>query len=94
MFQFAQNFRSAVTSWNKNTNAWLRYVAYERGSAAWRTARVYALSAIWHGFHPGYYLTFLAGGLFTVAARKVTPVLLQAMGLRWYTIREIWRVDA
>ncbi|XP_073945318.1 lysophospholipid acyltransferase 6 [Choristoneura fumiferana] len=73
-FEFAQNFRSAVTSWNKNTNAWLRYVAYERGGAAWRTARVYALSAIWHGFHPGYYLTFLAGGLFTVAARKIRGV--------------------
>ncbi|CAH2106412.1 unnamed protein product [Euphydryas editha] len=70
-FEFAQNFRTAVASWNKNTNAWLRSAAYERGGAAWRTARVYALSALWHGFHPGYYLTFFAGGLFTVAAKKV-----------------------
>ncbi|XP_038211863.1 lysophospholipid acyltransferase 2 isoform X2 [Zerene cesonia] len=70
-FEFAQNFRTAIASWNKNTNAWLRSVAYERGGAAWRTARVYALSAVWHGFHPGYYLTFFAGGLFTVAAKKV-----------------------
>ncbi|XP_037293911.1 lysophospholipid acyltransferase 2 [Manduca sexta] len=70
-FELAQNFRTAVASWNKNTNAWLRGVAYERGGAAWRTARVYALSAVWHGFHPGYYLTFFAGGMFTVAARKV-----------------------
>ncbi|XP_039753830.1 lysophospholipid acyltransferase 1 isoform X1 [Pararge aegeria] len=70
-FEFAQNFRDAVASWNKNTNAWLRNVAYERGGAAWRTARVYALSALWHGFHPGYYLTFFAGGLFTIAAKKV-----------------------
>lgn len=70
-FEFAQNFRTAVASWNKNTNAWLRGVAYSRGGAAWRTTRVYALSAVWHGFHPGYYLTFFAGGLFTVAARKI-----------------------
>ncbi|XP_047529650.1 lysophospholipid acyltransferase 6 isoform X1 [Vanessa atalanta] len=70
-FEFAQNFRTAVSSWNKNTNAWLRVAAYERGGAAWRTARVYALSALWHGFHPGYYLTFFAGGLFTVAAKKI-----------------------
>ncbi|XP_075973517.1 lysophospholipid acyltransferase 6 [Anticarsia gemmatalis] len=70
-FEFAQNFRTAVASWNKNTNAWLRSVAYERGGAAWRTSRVYALSAVWHGFHPGYYLTFFAGGIFTVAARKI-----------------------
>ncbi|XP_047994985.1 lysophospholipid acyltransferase 6 isoform X1 [Leguminivora glycinivorella] len=73
-FEFAQNFRTAIASWNKNTNAWLRCVAYSRGGAAWRTARVYALSAVWHGFHPGYYLTFLAGGVFTVAARKVRSV--------------------
>ncbi|XP_050671249.1 lysophospholipid acyltransferase 6 isoform X2 [Leptidea sinapis] len=70
-FELAQNFRTAVASWNKNTNAWLRSVAYERGGAAWRTARVYALSALWHGFHPGYYLTFFAGGLFTVAAKQI-----------------------
>ncbi|KAJ8730107.1 hypothetical protein PYW07_017145 [Mythimna separata] len=73
-FEFAQNFRTAVSSWNKNTNAWLRDVAYERGGAAWRTARVYALSAVWHGFYPGYYLTFFAGGLFTIASRKVRGV--------------------
>ncbi|XP_049869292.1 lysophospholipid acyltransferase 6 [Pectinophora gossypiella] len=73
-FEFAQNFRTAVACWNKNTNAWLRYVAYERGSKAWRTARVYALSAVWHGFYPGYYLTFFAGGIFTVAARKIRGV--------------------
>ncbi|XP_035433058.1 lysophospholipid acyltransferase 6 isoform X1 [Spodoptera frugiperda] len=73
-FEFAQNFRVAIASWNKNTNQWLRDVAYERGGAAWRTARVYALSAVWHGFHPGYYLTFFAGGLFTVAGRKIRYV--------------------
>ncbi|CAF4922097.1 unnamed protein product [Pieris macdunnoughi] len=73
-FEFAQNMRVAIASWNKNTNAWLRTVAYERGGAAWRTARVYSLSAVWHGFHPGYYMTFFAGGLFTEAAKKVRVV--------------------
>ncbi|XP_041978280.1 lysophospholipid acyltransferase 2 [Aricia agestis] len=80
-FEFAQNFRAAVASWNKNTNAWLRNVAYER-SARLRTVRVYALSALWHGFHPGYYFTFFAGGLFTVAAKKlrsfVRPMFLDS----------------
>ncbi|XP_053607608.1 lysophospholipid acyltransferase 6 isoform X2 [Plodia interpunctella] len=74
-FEFAQNFRCAIASWNKNTNSWLRAVAYERGGAACRTVRVYALSAVWHGFYPGYYLTFFAGGIFTVAARKIRAVV-------------------
>ncbi|CAK1596145.1 unnamed protein product [Parnassius mnemosyne] len=72
-FELAQNFRAAVACWNKNTNAWLRSVAYERGGLG--TARVYALSALWHGFLPGYYLTFFAGGLFTLAAKKVRAVV-------------------
>ncbi|XP_026750436.1 lysophospholipid acyltransferase 6 [Galleria mellonella] len=74
-FELAQNFRTAVASWNKNTNAWLRGVAYSRGGAAFRTARVYMLSAVWHGFYPGYYMTFFAGGIFTVAARNVRTVV-------------------
>lgn len=32
----------------------------------------YALSALWHGFYPGYYLTFASGAFFTVAARSVS----------------------
>jgi len=32
----------------------------------------YALSAFWHGFYPGYYLTFASGAFFTVAARSVS----------------------
>ncbi|XP_059047018.1 lysophospholipid acyltransferase 6 [Achroia grisella] len=74
-FELAQNFRTAVASWNKNTNAWLRGVAYSRGGAAFRTARVYMLSAVWHGFYPGYYMTFFAGGIFTVTARNVRTVV-------------------
>ncbi|XP_013143611.1 PREDICTED: lysophospholipid acyltransferase 2 [Papilio polytes] len=74
-FEFAGNFRTAVSSWNRNTNTWLRSVAYARGGGGAGTARVYALSALWHGFHPGYYLTFFAGGLFTIAAKKVRAVI-------------------
>ncbi|XP_028178809.1 lysophospholipid acyltransferase 1-like, partial [Ostrinia furnacalis] len=85
-FEFAQNFRMGLASWNKNTNAWLRNVAYERGGAAWRTARVYALSAVWHGFYPGYYLTFFAGGIFTVAARKVQPFFIFIL---FYTVNYV-----
>lgn len=73
-FELSENFRTAIASWNKNTNLWLRGVAYERGGAAGRTPRVYALSALWHGFHPGYYLTFFAGGLFTLAAKRIRSI--------------------
>lgn len=32
----------------------------------------YGLSAIWHGFYPGYYITFASGAFFTQASRVVS----------------------
>lgn len=68
--QTADTFREAVASWNMGTNSWLRMVVYNRVRSA-HLIKTYALSAIWHGFYPGYYLTFGTGALFTLAARKV-----------------------
>jgi len=36
-----------------------------------RTSLVYVISAIWHGFYPGYYITFFSGAIFTYAARAI-----------------------
>lgn len=52
------------------TNRWLRMIVYERVNN-YATILTYALSAVWHGFYPGYYLTFASGALFTFAARTV-----------------------
>ncbi|KAK9505674.1 hypothetical protein O3M35_009669 [Rhynocoris fuscipes] len=69
-FEFSSNLRNAIACWNKGTNAWLRMVAYERVK---RNGVIYtfALSALWHGFYPGYYLTFASGALFTMANRSI-----------------------
>ena len=51
-----------------------RRIVYERAPFQ-RTLATYAVSAIWHGFFPGYYLCAVASALTTLAARKVgTPV--------------------
>jgi len=44
---------------------------YERAGRN-KVIYTYALSALWHGFYPGYYLTFASGAFFTVAARSVS----------------------
>lgn len=69
--QFGVNFRATIDAWNKGTNLWLRYVMYERASPKYNTVMTYTLSAFWHGFYPGYYVTFLTGALFTNGARMV-----------------------
>lgn len=37
-----------------------------------RTIVTFLLSAIWHGFYPGYYVTFITGALIVVSARIVS----------------------
>jgi hypothetical protein len=44
-----------------------------------KTNLTYALSAIWHGFYPGYYLTFANGALITFASRSVSCVDLETL---------------
>lgn len=70
--QFSLSWRDSLEAWNKQTMVWLRMVAYERAPFQ-KTMVTYMLSAYWHGFYPGYYLTFGAGALVTTAGRSVSP---------------------
>jgi lysophospholipid acyltransferase 1/2 len=70
--QLGTNFRDCINNWNIGTNMWLRMVVYERVPKKHGTIFTFALSAVWHGFYPGYYLTFSTGALFVTAARKVS----------------------
>lgn len=73
-FELGTNFRDCINSWNIGTNSWLRMVVYERVHKSYGTALTFALSALWHGFYPGYYLTFATGALIVTAARKARRV--------------------
>lgn len=44
-------------------------IVYERVPKRYGTMLTFALSAIWHGFYPGYYITFATGALVVSAAR-------------------------
>lgn len=44
-------------------------MVFERVPKKYGTVLVFATSAIWHGFYPGYYITFATGALFVSAAR-------------------------
>ncbi|KAL3990038.1 MBOAT membrane-bound O-acyltransferase family protein [Acanthocheilonema viteae] len=71
----ALNFKETLEGWNCCTMYWLRRVAYDRAPKGYRTLSTYLLSAVWHGFFLGYYVTFLTGALFTVSARTVRRCL-------------------
>lgn len=74
-FETSSNFRNTIHAWNKTTQSWLRRTAYERVPKKFAVIVTYVLSALWHGFYPGYYMTFLGGALFTYASRSGRKVI-------------------
>lgn len=70
----AQNSRAYLENWNMNTNNWLRNYMYLRVTPKGKkpgfraSLATFTTSAFWHGFYPGYYLSFvLAAFLQTIA---------------------------
>ncbi|CRG88775.1 lysophospholipid acyltransferase [Talaromyces islandicus] len=88
----AQNTRGYIDSWNKNTNHWLRNYIYLRVTPKGKkpgfraSMATFVTSALWHGFYPGYYLTFVMGSLVQTVAknfrRHVRPFFLTPDGTK------------
>ncbi|PTU18708.1 hypothetical protein P175DRAFT_0518155 [Aspergillus ochraceoroseus IBT 24754] len=86
----AQNSHAYLGNWNKNTNHWLRNYVYLRVTPKGKkpgfraSLATFATSAFWHGFYPGYYLTFILGSFIQTVAKKfrrhVRPLFLSADG--------------
>lgn len=81
MVESAQNTRAYLGGWNIGTNNWLRNYVYLRVTPRGKkpgfqaTMATFVTSAIWHGFYPGYYLTFvLASFVQTVAKSKHSQI--------------------
>lgn len=69
--EFSLSLKEIVEAWNKTSTIWLRRCVYDRLPASYGLAATYAVSAIWHGFYPGYYFTFGSTALFILASRKI-----------------------
>ena len=72
----AQNSRAYLENWNMNTNNWLRNYMYLRVTPkgkkpGFRASLVtFVTSAFWHGFYPGYYLSFLLAAFMQTVAKS------------------------
>uniref|UniRef100_A0A0N4ZDE6 Membrane-bound O-acyltransferase (MBOAT ) family protein n=1 Tax=Parastrongyloides trichosuri TaxID=131310 RepID=A0A0N4ZDE6_PARTI len=67
--EFSSSLKDTIDNWNIGTCKWLRITVYNRLPESSRTYATFALSAIWHGFYPGYYIAFITVALFTSASR-------------------------
>ncbi|UPL03534.1 hypothetical protein LCI18_014468 [Fusarium solani-melongenae] len=82
----AQNPRGYLGGWNMNTNNWLRNYVYLRVTPRGKkpgfraSLMTFGTSALWHGFYPGYYLSFVLASFIQTAAkhfrRHVRPFFL------------------
>lgn len=72
----AQNTRGYLGSWNINTNNWLRNYIYLRVTPRGKkpgfraTLATFTTSAFWHGFYPGYYLSFILASFVQTVAKN------------------------
>lgn len=72
----AQNCRAYLGGWNINTNNWLRNYVYLRVTPRGKkpgfraSMATFVTSAFWHGFYPGYYLTFVLASFVQTAAKN------------------------
>jgi len=72
---FGASPKEILDNWNKATQSWLAHYVYARTGSS--LAATYTVSAVWHGFYPGYYFTFLSMPLLTkvnrLCFRRVSP---------------------
>jgi lysophospholipid acyltransferase len=74
--EFAQNIYELTNNWNICTNEWLKEHIYKRAvkmnfSKQKSTYITNFVSAIWHGFYPGYMLSFIFTGMVTEIGRRI-----------------------
>uniref|UniRef100_A0A0N5A2T0 Lysophospholipid acyltransferase n=1 Tax=Parastrongyloides trichosuri TaxID=131310 RepID=A0A0N5A2T0_PARTI len=67
--EFSLSLKETIDNWNIGTCKWLRITVYDRLPGSSGTYATFILSAIWHGFNPGYYVTFTIASLFISASR-------------------------
>ncbi|TAQ85623.1 1-acylglycerol-3-phosphate O-acyltransferase/1-acylglycerophosphocholine O-acyltransferase [Chlorociboria aeruginascens] len=72
----AQNTRAYLGNWNINTNNWLRNYMYLRVTSRGKkpgfraSMATFVTSAFWHGFYPGYYLSFILASFIQTSAKS------------------------
>ena len=96
--ELGQNAREVLTNWNICSSKWLKKYIYSRmiscgWSSSMSTFSTNVVSAFWHGFYPGYYLTFLTGGMITEIGkhirRKVRPYFKNETGQKLSLIYDV-----
>ncbi|XP_033108573.1 lysophospholipid acyltransferase 1-like [Anneissia japonica] len=69
-FETATSLKTLIENWNITGTIWLRHCCYDRVPFQKRLF-TFILSAVWHGFYPGYFATFMSAAFFSAVAAKL-----------------------
>eukprot|EP00842_Homolaphlyctis_polyrhiza_P006065 jgi/Hompol1/645/HPOL_000990-RA len=75
--ELGQSPKACIDNWNIKTSNWLKRCVYLRltdtksKSTLLATVLTNLTSAFWHGFHPGYYLSFLSATFLIITGRTM-----------------------
>lgn len=82
--EFSTSFKVSLKNWNMAVQSWLERYIFKRSPVRSLSKYItFFASAFWHGFYPGYYITFFsvlvfenAGIAFFAAAKRVLGVAI------------------
>ncbi|KAJ6264802.1 lysophospholipid acyltransferase [Drechslerella dactyloides] len=90
--ELAPNTRGLFESWNQNTNKWLKNYVYLRVTPKGKkpgfrsSMATFTTSALWHGFYPGYYLSFMSASFVQTVSkysrRYIRPFFMSPDGTK------------
>jgi lysophospholipid acyltransferase len=94
----ATSLYDILHNWNICTDHWLKTVVHDNVLASYKSkvAAVVAtnmVSAFWHGFAPGYYITFLTAGCCSILGYKIHKLVVPRLGphMQFYkTVMFVW----
>lgn len=80
--EFSYKVKDFLDAWNISVHKWLKYYVFLRllnsnkkgGLPLIPILLTFVVSAIWHGFYPGYYLFFISAGLMDFIFKKGAKV--------------------
>jgi lysophospholipid acyltransferase len=97
----AQNIYQITNNWNICTNEWLKDHIYKRSiilgfKKQHSTYITNIVSALWHGFYPGYIITFVTGGMLTELGRlirsQIRPYFLLKNETNFDIVKQIYDI--
>jgi MBOAT, membrane-bound O-acyltransferase family len=78
--EFSYDVKDFLGAWNISVHKWLKYYVYLRMIKPGQHIQIvpilmtFVVSAIWHGFYPGYFLFFISSGLMDYIFKLGQPI--------------------